>query len=177
MTRRVVAIPAILGHLAEMGNDGNDAGGATRRRFHTVSVWWVLAIFYGFIGLLTAGAALNPNVPTAGRVTCAVLALGVILVLVLGWRAGVEVDRETVTVRTDRGTSTTIPWAEVSRFELVSNGSRNGGVYVATVDRSGRRHTTQGLAGASPTSARAQRLIAELEALRPRPSAARGERK
>ena len=160
-------IPAILGHLAEMGNDGSGTGGATRRRFHTVSSWWVFACFWGFIGLLTAGAALNPNVPTAGRVACAVLAVGVISVLVLAWRAGVEVDHDTVTVRTYRGTSTTISWAEVSGFELVSNGSMNGGVYIATVHRDGRRLTTQGLAGAGPTSARAPRLIAELEAFRP----------
>ena len=72
-----------------------------------------------------------------------------------------------MTIRTYRGTSTTIPWADVSRFELLSNGSITGGVYIATIDRNGRRLMTQGLAAASPTSARAQSLVAELEALRP----------
>ncbi len=90
-----------------------------------------------------------------------------ISVLALAWRAGVEVDDYTVTVRTYRWMSTTIPWAEVSGFQLVSNGSMNGGVDIATVHRDGRRLTTQGLAGAGLTSARAQRLVAELEAFRP----------
>ena len=70
-----------------MGNDVSDTGGAARRRFHTISVWWVFACFFGFIGLVTAGAALNPGVPTAGRVTCAALTAGVIVVLVVAWRA------------------------------------------------------------------------------------------
>ena len=70
-----------------MGNDVSDTGGAARRRFHTISVWWVFACFFGFIGLVTAGAALNPGVPTAGRATCAALTAGVIVVLVVAWRA------------------------------------------------------------------------------------------
>jgi len=65
------------------------AGGRVGPRFiRTLLPWFVGAVFFGFIGVLGLGAALNGDVPPAGRVASALLACGCVGVLVVTWRAG-----------------------------------------------------------------------------------------
>ncbi|MFZ4434337.1 MAG: hypothetical protein ACOYOQ_14185 [Microthrixaceae bacterium] len=146
------------------------------RFFRTVVPWFVGVVFWGFVGVLGLGAALNGDVPPAGRMAGALLACGCAGVLVVTWRAGVGADADGVVVRRYRGTSTRVAWSQVTGFEVVANGSPwNSGAFIAVVLDDGRRLTTQGLVAPSSTSPRALELVAELEACRPDGSGPRRE--
>jgi len=147
------------------------AGGRVGPRFiRTLLPWFVGAVFFGFIGVLGLGAALNGDVPPAGRVASALLACGCVGVLVVTWRAGVGVDADGVLVRRYRGTSTRVSWSRVTGFEVVDNRSPwNSGVFVGVVVDDGRRLTTQGPVTPTASSPRGSQLVGELEACRPDP--------
>ena len=148
-----------------MAGDSVQAG---RRLFRSLYVWWVFVVFFGFIGALTSGAALNGKVPVVGRIACGLITLAIIGGLGRTRRAGIQVDAAGVTVRRYSGVNTTVPWSDVERFALVPNGNgMNDGVYVAVLLTDGRRLMTQGLAVGSPTSKRCLQLVSELEAIRP----------
>jgi hypothetical protein len=121
---------------------------------------------YGFLFLLTAGAALNPEVPIAGRLACATIAAGIAYMGRIAWRAGVQVDEEQVTVRKWSGRNVAVPWSEVQGFALLSNGK--GGAWVSVLTTDGRRLKTQGLAVNSKRSEWGQSVVAQLEATRPK---------
>lgn len=137
--------------------------------FRTDYMWWIMVAFWGFIVLLTAGAALNPDVPVLGRIVCAAIAMVIGGWLAYARRAGIKVDQRQVAVRRYSGMNIAVDWDDVSGFELVPTGGLNSSVYVAVVLTDGRRLTTQGLCAGSEDSRKGQQLIADLEAMRPSP--------
>ena len=137
------------------------------RSFKTSYVWWIVAVFWGFILLLMCGAALNSSVPLAGRLVCGLIAVGVVVFLVRARRAGIEVDRSGVVVRKYSGRVIALAWGDVDSFALVSNGSFNNGVYVAVRAADGRVLKTQGLVAASSRSKSGLALVEALESCRP----------
>ena len=137
-----------------------------KRVFRARAAFLVYTVFYGFVFLLTGGAALNPDVPLAGRLACAAIAAGIVYMGRIAWRAGVEVDEEHVTVRGWSGRNVAVPWSEVQGFALLSNGK--GGAWVSVLTLDGRRLNTQGLAVNSMRSEWGHSVVAELEASRPK---------
>ena len=134
--------------------------------FRARGAFFIFAVFYGFLFLLTGGAALNPDVPLAGRIACATIAGGIAYMGRIAWRAGVQVDEDHVTVRKWSGQNVVVPWNEVKGFALLSNGK--GGAWVSVLTTDGRRLKTQGLAVNSMRSEWGQRVVARLEASRPK---------
>jgi hypothetical protein len=126
----------------------------------------VIGVFSGFLILLTAGAALNPGVPSAGRIACGAMAVGLALWSRLWWRAGIVAGADGVVVRRYSGRAVSVPWTQVHGFALVPNGK--GGSWIAVQTVGGDVLKTQGLAASSPTSDWGRRVVAELEHARPR---------
>ena len=77
--------------------------------FRARTAFFASVVFYGFLFLLTAGAALNPKVPIAGRLACAAIAAGIAYMGQIAWRSGVQVDQEHVTVRKWSGRNIAVP--------------------------------------------------------------------
>jgi hypothetical protein len=147
--------------FSAVGDDGEE-----RVLVRTIGVWWIYAVFYGLVFLLAAGAALNPSVPTLGRLACGALACAIAVVMVKARQAGVEVTESHVTVRRYSGINRTVPWSDVAEFQLVP--SRNGGVFVAVILRDGAALKTQGLVFGSTESEMGKETIDRLEGMRPR---------
>jgi hypothetical protein len=94
----------------------------TSRLFRTRTAFLAVAVFSGFILLPAAGAALNPDVPLAGRVGCALITVVLTCVGLHAWRGGIEVSVSHVVVRRWVGRTVIVPWRDVERFALVPNG-------------------------------------------------------
>ena len=122
-------------------------------------------MFWALILLLTAGAALNSDVPGAGRVACGLIAIVLACLGLHSWWGGIEVSARQVVVRRWVGRTAIVPWSEVDRFALVPNG--RGGAWVAVILMDGRQLRTQGLAVNSVDSSRGHEIVSELEAARP----------
>ncbi len=142
-----------------------DAHRDERVLVRTIGVWWIYAVFYGFVFLATAAAALNPSVPAVGRLACAATAGAIAFVMVRARRAGVEVTSSHVTVRRYSGMNRTVPWSDVAEFNLIS--SFNGGAFVAVILTDGVPLKTQGLVVGSSSSVHGHELVNRLESLRP----------
>jgi hypothetical protein len=131
-------------------------------------VWWVFAVFYGFVILLTAGTALNPSAPAPGRVVCGLIAIAIAGFMMRARRAGVETDSDYVLVRQYSGRASRVSWPEVDSFTLTGTSPFNSGVFIAVRLKNGRILKTQGLVAPSRRSKSAAALVAHLESRRPR---------
>jgi hypothetical protein len=94
--------------------------------------------------LITAGAALDQDVPLAGHIVCGAVAVGIVAVMARARSTGIVVSSEGVQVRRYLGPTARVPWADVVRFELVPTSAFNSGAFVAVVTPR-QRYRTQGL--------------------------------
>ena len=136
--------------------------------FRTRYVWWVIAAFWGFVFLLTAGVALNPSAPAVGRIVCGLIAIGIAIFMMRARRAGIETAPEYILVRQYSGRAIRASWPEVDSFVLSRASPFNSGVYIAARLTDGRVLKTQGLVAPSETSKSARSLVEQLESRRPR---------
>ncbi|MCB1258159.1 MAG: hypothetical protein KDB26_13685 [Microthrixaceae bacterium] len=130
-----------------------------------IGVWFIVAVFYGFIGLLCVGALANSDVPVSGRAACAVIAVALVALAYWTFRAGILLRADGLTVRRYVGRDVHVGWADVLEAALVPNGK--GGGFVAVFTRDGRVLKTQGLAVNSLGSEWGQAAVARINERRP----------
>ncbi|WP_426573839.1 PH domain-containing protein [Aquihabitans sp. McL0605] len=132
--------------------------------FRSIYVWWAQVPLYGFIFLLLAGTALNPDAPWTGRIAAGAGAAVIAAVGVITRRSGIVVTPNGLIVRRYLGKETRVDWDQVENVRLVSGG-RNA--YVAVEVTDGRTLRTQGLATGSTRSKWGHRVVQQIEGHRP----------
>ena len=155
-----------LDRRAQSGQSGRvptSGGGLYRTRY----IWWVFAVFYGFVFLLTAATALNSAVPVIARLVCGFIGVAIVGFMIRARRAGIEITSNGVLVRQYSGRTFRIVWPDVDSFVLTSTSPLNPGVYVAVRLKDGRLIKTQGLVASSRRSKAGGRVVEELESRRP----------
>lgn len=140
---------------------------STERLFRSIYVWWIIGIYWGFVFLLCAGCALNSQLKLGERIFCAICAIAIACWYSFAYRAGIITNLEGITVRKYIGKSISVPWKEVSAFEIVGSSPFNTSVFIAARLTNGRLLKTQGLVARSAKCNAASRYIKALENQRP----------
>ena len=127
--------------------------------------WYVFAVFFGFIVLICIGTAVNPfaPVPVATRIVCGLIAIAIVAMLVRGFRAGIEVGPDGITVRRYLGPNVQVAWSEIDHVQLVPD-SRHLTYYIALVLRDGRQLKTRGLTAGGMNTRLYDRFIERIDA-------------
>jgi hypothetical protein len=132
--------------------------------YRSFTQWWLMAVYFGFVFLLLAGAALNPDAPWAGRIASAIGACAIAAAGVITRRSGIVVTSDGLMVRRFLGKETRLRWDQVDNVRLVY---RNRVAYVTVEATDGRRLRTEGLTTRSEKSKSGARVVKEIEGHRP----------